>query len=765
MAGGMMFGIPGAVIGIGVSALDDFLIYNHYTKDKIITQWFIGFTLGYNVYPSWVLGVIGGCGSVVLTQETLKDYHGGLSNLVSNIILGVKIIGLSGAIAGVALSAIDQMLLHNNITSKHYCSYSLLGVASFSAVFGRSVFSGPVGVVLGLALANNVNTTSYFLRPIEISKDLCKIYSRIIPQEQLDSYVKDYIIILLSSQIVMNQFRVILLKHQQGSIYQFEHMDDSNGNPINKLTMVIMKFGLFVFPYVIIEFLSEIFNSFYSTKLYIQIDDSLRSLLFSDETALKISFDKNNTILVDNLKSDSKIISRDGSRLIIDYITKSINGLSGVGILIVNVPELLVYSMLYNKGTEYVFTTFAELQHKYEILIKEQESIISSLFKHDMGNMKIITETGGVLYSYNQLQFAYESLRENELNKDQILHLVTAWRSFESFANFIYTYYLIGYKVGIGTITFDNRVSMHYSCFQVSRLLAWNGEKSQEIKVIYQSMERLNIFLDKILSNTCANIENIDNIKRKQLINDKKLIISDLKVIVASKLLMYIEHLELEFGNSYVITGPSGSGKSSFITKIVGIANNNIGGEGSIYYPQGAKIILINQQIYFPLNKNLQEIIFYPNGVSQEKIALLEELFIRIDLQQYKLNQIEDWYSVLSGGQKQKIKIISAIVQEPNVLILDEAFTGLDKNSIDLMQSIITEKLPHILIISIDHNALENNSTGFYTNFLEVVSGELIDLQIKTSYQNKDNEYIGYDSFDGIINYYQQCYDYESHYC
>ena len=764
MAGGMMFGVFGAVAGIGVNALDDFLIYHHYTKDKIITQGFIGFTLGYNVYPSWVSGVITGCASVLLTQDILKDYHSGLSNLLSNAVLGVKVGGFPGALVGSALSAIDQILLYNNVTNKHYCSYSLLGVTSFSVVFGESVFSGSAGAVLGLVLADHANATSYFIRPIEIGKDLCKTYTRIVPQEQLDRYIKDYVIVLLSSQIVMNQFRVILLKHQQSSIYQFEHMDDSNSNHINKLTMVIMRFGLFVFPYVITEFLSEALNSFYSTKLYTQVDDSLRNLLFLNETALKISFDKNNAVLVDNLRSDSKIISRDGSKLIIDSITKSINGLSGVGILIVNVPELLVYSMLYNKGTEYVSTALAGLQNKYEILIKEQESIISSLFKHDMSNMKIITETGGVLYSYNQLQFAYESLRENELNKDQILHLVTAWRSFESYANFIYTYYLIGYKVGIGTINFDNRINMHYSCFQVSNFLAWNGEKSQEINAIYQSMERLNILLDKILSNTYTNIENIDNIKREQLINNKKLIISDLKLIVASKQLMRIDYLELEFGNRYAITGPSGSGKSSLITKIVGTTNNNIGGEGNIYYPQGVKIILINQQIYFPLNKKLKEVIFYPNSVSQEKIALVEELLIRIDLLQYKLDQIEDWYSVLSGGQKQKIKIISAIIQKPNVLILDEVFNGLDKNSIDLMQSIIIEKLPNTLIISIDHNALENSRADFYTNFLEVVGGELIDLQSKIIYQNKCNEYIDYDSFEKIISYDQQCHYYENDY-
>lgn len=761
-AGGVMFGIPGVLIGLGVNMVDDFLIYHNYSQSKTLTYGFVGLALGYNVYPSWISGLIGTLGSVSLSHGILKDCHSEISHLLITTILGTKMHGLSGALVASMLAVADQILVQNNTTSQYYFSYSLLGVASSSAVFGKSTFSNSAGVALGLILANYANNILSPLQSIEISKDLYEIYLRVIPQEQLDNYIKDYAVILLSLQIVTTQHILTFLKHHQNSMYQFEHMDESSGNAINKLTTAIIKFGFFLVPYVVTGLISNIVNSFYSTKLYIVVDDKLRNILFTNETALKLSFDQNSTVLIDNLKIDSKVISRDGSNLIIDSITKSINGIYGVGILTMNVPEVLVYSILYNKGTEYISRTLAEGQSQYEVLIKEQESIISSLFKHDINNIKIITETGGITYSYNQLQVAHDTLRESELIKDQISHLMNAWRSFESIANFISTYYLIGYKLSQGVIDFDNRINMHSSCLQVSKLLVWNGEKSQEIKTLYQSIARLNTFLNKTMPSTYVSVGSIDNIKRKQCSANEMLVLSNLDIIVANKKLLYINYLELELGQRYVITGPSGSGKSSLITKIVGTIANNVGGNGNICYPKNVKISLINQQDYFPLNKNLQEIIFYPENVKEEKVTLIQQLLLRVDLMQYQLNQTKDWYSVLSGGQKQKIKIISALIQEPNVLILDEVFNGLDKQSVELMQAIIIEKLPDALVISIDHSALENNSTGFYTNSLSIVEGELIDSH-KNSYLQYHNECLADNLFERAMNYDQKCYDVHDH--
>ena len=513
-AGITVFGIKGVFAGLGVSMADDFLIYNNYFKSKSLTHSFIGLTLGYNVYPSWVSGVIGMLGGISFSQGILKNYHNEISHLLATAMLGARINGLSGALVGSISSITDQILAQNNITNKYYLSHSLLGVASSSSIFGKSIFSNSAGVVLGLILTNCANISTSPPQSIGIGRDLYKIFLRVIPRKELDNYFKEYAIVLLSLQIAISQLRIAYLRYDRDTMYQFEHMNEPNTNAIHKLTTIIIKFGLFLFPYVITEFISNILNSFFSTKIYIEVDDAFRSILFTNKTALNLSLDKNNTVLIDNLKDDSKIISREGSNLIIDSITKLIQGMYSISILTVNAPEMLVYSLLYNKVAGYIYRILADNQSKYEVLIKIQESIISSLLKHDMNNIKIITETSGITYSYEQLQFEYNKLRESELIKDQISHLMNAWKSFESIASFYAVYYFVGYKLGKGTINFENRIKVFTSGLQVSRLLAWNGEKSQEIKTFYQSLERLNDFLDKALS---SNYENIHNIKKRTM--------------------------------------------------------------------------------------------------------------------------------------------------------------------------------------------------------------------------------------------------------
>src|SRR6185437_9563934 len=82
------------------------------------------------------------------------------------------------------------------------------------------------------------------------------------------------------------------------------------------------------------------------------------------------------------------------------------------------------------------------------------------------------------------------------------------------------------------------------------------------------------------------------------------------------------------------------------LSKIIGIKENNIGGEGEIYYPKGYNIYVITQQDYFPLIATLEEIIFYPNKINKEKKQYILELLKEVGLDGFFLKQQENWYNV-----------------------------------------------------------------------------------------------------------------------
>lgn len=252
---------------------------------------------------------------------------------------------------------------------------------------------------------------------------------------------------------------------------------------------------------------------------------------------------------------------------------------------------------------------------------------------------------------------------------------------------------------------------MRYSNWQAIDLLSWGDKKASEIEKIYETLIRVNSFFD-ILENKTYPCHS--DVNRVQLdITKKFLHLKNLSVIVDSKEMLNIEKLTLMYGKIYALTGPSGSGKSTLIKTIIDKEQYPICSYGTIYSPKDNETVIISQQDYFPIGKTLEEVIAYP-ATPNSKIST------KIHLEQYQLNQTESWSKILSGGEKKKIMALSAIVKEPDILILDEAFNGLDKHSIKIIQDLIKFHFSRNLIISIDHNVQANNQTGFYDELLTI---------------------------------------------
>ena len=157
---------------------------------------------------------------------------------------------------------------------------------------------------------------------------------------------------------------------------------------------------------------------------------------------------------------------------------------------------------------------------------------------------------------------------------------------------------------------------------------------------------------------------------------------------------------------------------------------------------------MISQQDYFPLDATLQEILIYPerpsdnNELVAEQKNRLEGLLQEVsfygfaknasgnDKEKLTLDSKKDWYKVLSGGEKKKVMLINAIYQKPDILILDEVLTGLDIDSIVVVEKMLRRELPESLILIVDHHAQENNYDKFYEGNFHFADGyaRLIEL-------------------------------------
>ena len=175
-------------------------------------------------------------------------------------------------------------------------------------------------------------------------------------------------------------------------------------------------------------------------------------------------------------------------------------------------------------------------------------------------------------------------------------------------------------------------------------------------------------------------------------------------------------NLQIEEGSIVTIKGPSGSGKSTLLS-IIGTLDNADSGEFSI---NGKKIQdelnidkLRNKSIGFVFQFHnliaeltLEENVCLPKMIAKEQIDKnqINELFDYFDLS----DRMKSFPNDLSGGEKQRVAVMRAIINNPSVIIADEPTGNLDQdNALKmtlLFQKLNTEKNLTIIIATHDEN-------------------------------------------------------------
>jgi ABC-2 type transport system ATP-binding protein len=150
-------------------------------------------------------------------------------------------------------------------------------------------------------------------------------------------------------------------------------------------------------------------------------------------------------------------------------------------------------------------------------------------------------------------------------------------------------------------------------------------------------------------------------------------------------------------GQIFALLGPNGAGKSSLIRMLVGLTVPDSGsirvtyeGKESALIPEGCSAYLPEDRGLY-LDKTITENLMYIGflrGMSRAQIKeKLDYWLARLDL----LDKVKDNLSKLSKGNQQKVQLISCLLHEPKLLILDEPFSGLDPINQEHVLDILTE--------------------------------------------------------------------------
>lgn len=198
---------------------------------------------------------------------------------------------------------------------------------------------------------------------------------------------------------------------------------------------------------------------------------------------------------------------------------------------------------------------------------------------------------------------------------------------------------------------------------------------------------------------------------------------------------------EVRSGRVFGFLGPNGAGKTTTIRMIVGITAPD---EGKIelfgsrmspalqdrigYLPEERglykKMKIVDQLRYFSALKDV------PRAVADKRIDRWLE---RMKLSEWKNKKTTD----LSKGMQQKIQFISTVLHEPDLLILDEPFSGLDPINVEFMIEVMAEFKSLQKTIIFSTHLMETaerlcNDILLINKAKKVVSGSL--REVKASY-------------------------------
>ena len=164
-------------------------------------------------------------------------------------------------------------------------------------------------------------------------------------------------------------------------------------------------------------------------------------------------------------------------------------------------------------------------------------------------------------------------------------------------------------------------------------------------------------------------------------------------------------------GEVTCLLGPNGAGKTTLLRALAGLASIQ-GGQISL---DGQPIDYKDQSVRRRIGLIMHQPFLYENLTGLENLRFYAELYQTnqsIDTLKTALERVglsptcEDPIRAFSRGMKQRLTLARALLHDPDILLMDEPYTGLDQQGCTLLNQILNEEKSAgrlILILSLIH--------------------------------------------------------------
>ena len=209
------------------------------------------------------------------------------------------------------------------------------------------------------------------------------------------------------------------------------------------------------------------------------------------------------------------------------------------------------------------------------------------------------------------------------------------------------------------------------------------------------------------------------------------------KTFIANKNVKDLKRINFKFklGKIYSLMGPSGSGKSTLLNIIslidrpsnglIKFQNQNIdfnnGKKNDIFRAKNIGIVYQQDNLLtdFTALENVYLACLTAGYVKETALNKAKSILKKVGL----FNRLDHYPNELSGGEKQRVSISRALVNEPKIILADEPTGNLDKKNSEEIFNLLKKQInPKRLILFATHNRFLANKSDY---LLEMVDGNI----------------------------------------